>query len=347
MRENAGKLRTIALLSLFILSVLSIAAEACQFDMCTSTTYGRVNSSALTITREIHQYTFSATEGDRIIIRMNRASGTLEPRIELYDLSGNLLVQAGTGSAWAQITDLYIHNSGSYEFRCMDGSGPGRGDYTVSVQNTSQPGGAVVLEYDDVVQDSIREYSEMKAYQFFAYINESVKLQVISIDGTIDPRIELFDPNGSRIGTETGTVEVNLVENALGMTGMYTVLISDNFASEIGGFYFVLNRIPTDVDDDPSGLPSELSLGQNYPNPFNPSTRIDYTLQKSSYVTIDVFNVIGEKVTRLMGGMVLAGEHTISWYGKDADGEEVTSGIYYYRLTSDDFTETRKMVLLK
>jgi len=94
-------------------------------------------------------------------------------------------------------------------------------------------------------------------------------------------------------------------------------------------------------------LPISFSLEQNYPNPFNPTTEIAFALPTDSYVELNVFNILGQKVTTLVSGDMPAGNHVFTWDGTDSDGGSVASGIYFYRISSDDFTAAKKMMLLK
>jgi hypothetical protein len=89
-------------------------------------------------------------------------------------------------------------------------------------------------------------------------------------------------------------------------------------------------------------LPSEFALMGNYPNPFNASTVIEYQLPATSNVTLEVYNVLGEKVATLFDGEQQAGYKSVSW---DASG--VASGIYFYKLSAGDFTEMKRMMLVK
>jgi hypothetical protein len=104
----------------------------------------------------------------------------------------------------------------------------------------------------------------------------------------------------------------------------------------------------SDVTDNASpALPATFRLGQNYPNPFNPATTIDYDLPTASPVRIEVFNIAGQKVCTLMDCQMPAGQHTAVWDSRDDHGARVGSGVYLYRITAGDFTDTRKMVLVK
>ena len=106
---------------------------------------------------------------------------------------------------------------------------------------------------------------------------------------------------------------------------------------------------PVDVNDptDNRGLPNAFSLSQNYPNPFNPSTRIDFTLPRAARVSLDVFNVLGQKIRTLALGLLTAGHRTITWDGTNDQRQVVSTGVYFYRLTAGEYVESKKMVLLK
>ena len=101
------------------------------------------------------------------------------------------------------------------------------------------------------------------------------------------------------------------------------------------------------ADSENGQLPSSFRLAQNYPNPFNPMTVIRYSLSQRSRVSIAIFNILGQEVTTLMDDMQSAGIYETTWDGMDRSGQRVGSGIYFYRITAGDFSETRKMVLLK
>jgi hypothetical protein len=85
----------------------------------------------------------------------------------------------------------------------------------------------------------------------------------------------------------------------------------------------------------------------NYPNPFNPTTTISYNLPQSGHVTLDVYNIAGQKVRSLIDQHQDAGTQTVVWDGQDENSNSVASGIYFYRISTEEFSATRKMVLLK
>ena len=94
-------------------------------------------------------------------------------------------------------------------------------------------------------------------------------------------------------------------------------------------------------------LPEEFALSQNYPNPFNPKTIISYDLPQLCKVNISIFNIYGQKVKTLLDEDIQAGRHTVEWDGKNEKGENVASGLYLYRLVSDEFVRMRKMLFVR
>ena len=107
---------------------------------------------------------------------------------------------------------------------------------------------------------------------------------------------------------------------------------------------------PTGIEgDEPNGslLPRTYALSQNYPNPFNPMTTLRFDVPNAASVQLVVYDLHGKKVRSLINGPMQAGQHSLVWDGRNTHGVKVASGIYFYRLNSEGFSETRKMVLLK
>jgi hypothetical protein len=96
-----------------------------------------------------------------------------------------------------------------------------------------------------------------------------------------------------------------------------------------------------------AGLPQTFELTQNFPNPFNPMTNIEFALPEASDVTVEVVNILGQRVAELIDNRLPAGTYRVEWNGKDFAGKPVATGIYFYRIKAGDFIETKKMLLLK
>ena len=94
-------------------------------------------------------------------------------------------------------------------------------------------------------------------------------------------------------------------------------------------------------------VPADYQLHQNYPNPFNAATTIRYGLPDAGKVIVKVFDVLGREVVTLVGTNKSAGHHQVTWNGKSAQGKDVSSGLYFYRIEANDFIDVKKMVLLR
>jgi flagellar hook assembly protein FlgD len=94
-------------------------------------------------------------------------------------------------------------------------------------------------------------------------------------------------------------------------------------------------------------IPGRFSVEQNYPNPFNSQTAIEFTVHRAAEVELRVFNILGQTVTSKNLGMQPAGGHSVIWYAIDDDGDELPSGVYFYRIIVESKVETKKMLLLK
>jgi hypothetical protein len=102
------------------------------------------------------------------------------------------------------------------------------------------------------------------------------------------------------------------------------------------------------IGDDPATtLPETFGLEQNFPNPFNPTTTIGFALPRPSNVKLTIFNLLGQEVVTLINKEMPAGRYSVDWSGQTAGGTESASGIYVYRLTADEYTDTKKMLYLK
>ncbi|MGH7602214.1 MAG: FlgD immunoglobulin-like domain containing protein, partial [bacterium] len=94
-------------------------------------------------------------------------------------------------------------------------------------------------------------------------------------------------------------------------------------------------------------LPESYGLAQNFPNPFNPETEIRFQLPEASHVAIKIFSSMGEEIRTLLDGEFAAGVHAVRWNAQNNRGEKVSSGVYFYRLVTPNFTATRRMFLAK
>ena len=94
-------------------------------------------------------------------------------------------------------------------------------------------------------------------------------------------------------------------------------------------------------------IPIANALYQNSPNPFNPQTRIRFDLKENAPVSLEIYNMKGQKVKQLINSQISAGQHSAIWNGKDDNDKTVSSGIYFYKFKTGNYQATKKMLLLK
>jgi hypothetical protein len=164
-------------------------------------------------------------------------------------------------------------------------------------------------------------------------------------DGTLDPagdrRIVMSSGPFSLAVGDSQEIVVALVAG-LGTSNLnsITVLRANDMIAQ--AFYDSLNGIMTDVKNDFLQVPCQFGLRQNYPNPFNPSTKIGFRLQASGLTSLRVHDLLGREVATLVNELKTPGEYEVTW-----DASCFPSGVYFYRLTSGSFVETRKLVVLR
>lgn len=101
------------------------------------------------------------------------------------------------------------------------------------------------------------------------------------------------------------------------------------------------------IDNNIFELPQEFKLYQNHPNPFNPTTNINFDIAEATDVKLTIYNLLGKEILTLVDEQMVAGSYNHVWNGKSYVGIDVPSGVYFYRLSTDQFTQTNKMILMK
>jgi len=122
--------------------------------------------------------------------------------------------------------------------------------------------------------------------------------------------------------------------------------LTNGLTAAPAGTFAVIDTVATAVLAEES-LPANFSLAPNYPNPFNPSTTIAYQLPTRAPVALEIYSLLGQRVRHLVEQVQVAGQHAVTWDGKDDAGRAVASGVYLYRLSTGRHDLTRTMVLAK
>ena len=150
-------------------------------------------------------------------------------------------------------------------------------------------------------------------------------------------------PSPSPAGQQDSITVNNLQNGTVYFFAIKTVDDARN-VSAISNIVKIVNLSLAFNDED---LPQSFSLTQNYPNPFNPSTTIGYSVPANSHVRLTIYNIRGQTIATLVDGVKPQGRYEETWNGTNEVGSQVASGVYFYRLETNQNTETKKMVLLK
>lgn len=197
------------------------------------------------------------------------------------------------------------------------------GRYVSLAQGPDGRFGCVFYRYDDMVEGSV----------CFIVLENDQK-------GSVRPIVNGIGNSASA----TGHVDLQI-----GSDNLWNIVYRNDFEKAV--YYATADTVPIGIHDggDPVSGPKvyELTVSQNYPNPFNPVTTINYGLDTRRWVTLEIYDVRGQLVKRLVEGFQEAGAYSVSWDGYNNSDESVSSGIYFYRLVAGKRTLTKKMVLLK
>ena len=206
---------------------------------------------------------------------------------------------------------------------------------TISVSTTNLDFGTLELE-DAIVQKSIEITNTGSHYLLFSdplIIGGnncfSIAISITNVFSPIPPGTSytiFVDFNPLIVGSQSATLRID--NNSSNMPRI-DIPLSGIVASKISV-------------EQPSIEVLQYSLHQNYPNPFNPSTNIDYVVADNSFVTMKVYNILGQEVSLLVNGLKERGKYTVTW-----NAANQPSGIYYYKLTAGNYAEVKKMILLK
>jgi len=139
-------------------------------------------------------------------------------------------------------------------------------------------------------------------------------------------------------------------QNSITPNDLYNVFFTDAYnGTAVGEDGTIINTsfpgvtsIESEIENKIDQLPSDYLLSQNYPNPFNPTTSLQYTIGSLQFVTLKVYDVLGREVAMLVNEEKQAGEYEVEF-----NAANLPSGIYFYQLKAGQYSETKKMVLLK
>ena len=152
-----------------------------------------------------------------------------------------------------------------------------------------------------------------------------------------------FSANSITVGpnfTITSTGDVILSAETI-------AVIPQFFVVQGGKLQVVSGAPPVSVETEDPLIPDEFIVHQNFPNPFNPETEIRFALTKDSHVVINIYNTLGQQIGTLTDSQYSAGFHSVHWDGKDGNGSHVSSGVYLYQIQAGEFSQVKKMSLIR
>jgi len=212
---------------------------------------------------------------------------------------------------------------------------------------------------DGIVLDQVKIPEDSRVYGFdfkFSKIDNKAKTVLIGLVSSAYDLKSDMAPGDEPVAylhftvTDARMSEVTLEADA-SRAPQHTMLLIENRVvgdgREVIDFAPEFTKKTLALQSGVAALPKEYSLRGNYPNPFNAKTIISFALPQESRVTLDIYNIMGQKVKTLVDGAMPAGYHNLEWDGSDHNGLGVSSGVYLYKLKADNFTRVNRMTLLK
>ncbi len=288
------------------------------------------------------------------------------------DFSGS--PTSGAYPLQVQFTDLSTNSPTSWSWDFGDGVGTstaqnpsytyqGAGTYTVSLTATNAYGSDIEtkVDYITVTEPTVNSMHvsniTVSRQVRGPFLNGNANITIVDQSGSPVANATVYGyfsfPNTSTKSALTGSDGVAYIEGDKERASSSDICFTVTNVTHSTNTYDAAANAVTQacesgwVYGDRTGMvaqatPNDYELSQNYPNPFNPTTEIGFSLPSAGYAQVAVFNVIGQQVAVLADGQYSVGHHIVTW---DASGQ--SSGIYFYRLTTDSYVDTKKMLLLK
>ena len=268
-----------------------------------------------------HSVVIYLNDGNQNFTRTILSSGQLAYDLEIGDWDGNTTLDilacfdVGIGDGSGQDVALFSN----------DGSANFTGSPLITINERTR-----ALKLIDVDDDSDLDL-------IFGGLAADSDLQLaFNNGGAVDTTILLSEERIDVLGIDAADINGDLVVD---------IVAADRFDKNL----LLLNGTIATAANNPQSnrIPVGYALLDNYPNPFNPETIIRYQLPQNSKVELVIYDMLGRKVRSLLDSREVAGEHHVTWDGRDNAGNQVTSGVYFYTLSAGSFQKTKKMLLVR
>jgi Zn-dependent metalloprotease len=203
--------------------------------------------------------------------------------------------------------------------------------------------GPVVVDHYEIPQQTTVAFA-LRLYLRNDGLTDTATAVTVHVS-TSDTNVTAIQHNDQNFG--------NIAPGQTNTSGLYPVYTQNNpdsinfsiiISSEGKDFWSdtIIVTIPTGLTENQTNVPLDYALKQNYPNPFNPTTNIEFSLKRAEFVTLRIYNILGEEVTTLISEKLVAGKYKYQW-----DASTFASGVYVYKLEAGGFVQTKKMLLIR
>ncbi|MFA5272135.1 MAG: Ser-Thr-rich GPI-anchored membrane family protein [Candidatus Omnitrophota bacterium] len=220
----------------FIFIIISSFVVCSAFSQ-TATSYGQTISGSIAVAGEKDEFTFSGASGDVVTIRFAKATGNLNPYLELLDPQGNLITYSNSGSL-----DATLSATGTFKFSVRDYNNTSTGNYNLSIQCLNNPVGTITLSAGQTASGNVDSFSKIVTYKFTATANDIVYVVFTPLtptSGNFDLNFELYDSSGAKVGEFTTWPMFN---TKVTTTGSFYLLVTDNSRDGTGTYELTMNN---------------------------------------------------------------------------------------------------------
>ena len=275
-------------------------------------------------------------------------------------------VNAASDVIFDGVFDGAVIDSNTYTFPTGAQSWAGFANQDTTIYPFSFPGGGEIT-FTGATGDSVDTVDVYFRFEYNPYpdVNPNFNTEHVTVVGSGDSSYSVSIPAQDSANTYSSflfyvvdrdapvtitnvDVKMNKVSPGNGrlVFQVGNVCIPRNQHLEVNA-YWVNTAAGVDVDPDESMIPKKFALYDNFPNPFNPTTQIAVDLPEAASTKITVWNIMGQKVATLHSGDLSAGHHVVNFDGRDQNGKQLTSGMYFYRVKAGKYNAIKKMTLLK
>ena len=332
---------TYPLVLLLVLVLPAASPFSAPAEASTPIAFGDCVQADIAVSDEVDEYTFSATIGSVVSVRMaDPSSGDVWPWIRVYGPDGALLGWAFGGSE-AELDTLRAGGSGTHTILAGDWYGDNTGEYGLHLQCTSAPGQATALAYGDCVSSSVDGLACRSTYTFMAEAGDGLTIWMQGA-GAVWPEIRLYGSDGALVEWTHSSPDSRLHVYELAVPGMHSVLAGDWYGYHTGGYSLCLVVPVTSIPDTPpSDDDGRITGVWASPNPTATKTAFSVRLNRQSEVRLRVYSIAGRLIFERQASFG-PGTHAIEW-----DPAALACGTYFFTAEVDTLVRRGSIVLVR